>query len=175
MMATPRVSPEEQCVLNWYALYTSPRHEKKVAGQIEQRGISCFLPRYRSVRRWKDRQKELELPLFPGYVFVQTALQNKLRVLQIPGAVRLVTFGGKPAALADADIETLRNRLSNSGRVEPHPYLRTGRRVRVRSGPMRGLEGIIQRRKDRCRVVFSIDLIMRSVVVEVDEADLDAA
>lgn len=160
---------------NWYALYTSPRHEKSVAGQIERRGIACFLPLYRSVRRWKDRRKELEMVLFPGYVFVRVAPQKTLQVLQCSGAVRLVTFNGEPVALPEADIESLRNRLSSSSSIEPHPYLRVGRRVRVRSGPMQGLEGIIQRKKDRCRVIFTIELIMRSVAVEVDEADVELA
>lgn len=159
--------------VNWYALYTCSRQEKLVAEKIEQRRISCFLPLYRSVRRWKDRPKELELALFPGYVFVHIALQDKLQVLQVPGAVRLVTFNGQPAALPELEIECLRNQQSNSGTIEPHPYLRVGRRVRVRGGPMQGLEGIIRRVKDKCRVVFSIDLIMRSIAVEMDEADLE--
>jgi transcription elongation factor/antiterminator RfaH len=160
---------------SWYVLYTCPRHEKRVAAQIERRSFSCFLPLYRSVRRWNDRRKELELALFPGYVFVRMSLENKLRVLELPGVVRLVSFNGQPAAISASEIETLQNRLSGDFKVEPHPYLRTGRRVRVRSGVMQGLEGIIVRRKDRCRVVFSIDLIQRSVAVEVDEADLEAA
>jgi transcription antitermination factor NusG len=142
---------------------------------MERRSISCFLPLYRSVRRWADRRKQLDLVLFPGYIFVQIALQNRLQVLQLPGAVRLVTFNGRPAALPDGEIEALRYRLSGSAKIEPHPYLRAGRRVRVRRGPMVGLEGIVVRRKDCCRVVFSIDLIMRSVAVEVDDDDLVAA
>jgi transcription antitermination factor NusG len=158
---------------NWYALYTCPRHEKRVAEQIEQRQISCFLPLYRSIRRWKDRRKELELALFPGYVFVRIELQDKLQVLKVPGAVRLVTFNGQPAALPEQEIECLRNRQFGSGTIEPHPYLCAGRRVRVRSGPLQGLEGIIRRSKDKCRVVLSLDLIMRSVAVEVDEADVE--
>lgn len=160
---------------NWYALYTCPRHEKYVAEQIERRRFSCFLPLYRSVRRWKDRRKELQLALFPGYVFVRMALENRLRVLELPGVVRLVSFNGQPAVVPAEEIEVLRDRLSGVSGVEPHPYLRTGRRVRVRNGSMAGLEGIVVRRKERCRVVFSIDLIMRSVAVEVDEADLEAA
>lgn len=159
---------------NWYALYTCPRHEKRVAEQIERRNISCFLPLYRSIRRWKDRRKELELVLFPGYVFVQMALENKLRVLELSGAVRLVAFNGRPAAVPANEIETLQNRLAGA-KVEPHPYLQTGRRVRVRSGSMEGLEGIVVRRKDRYRIVFSIELIQRSVAVEVDQADLEPA
>jgi transcription antitermination factor NusG len=159
--------------LNWYALYTCPRHEKCVAQQVEQRSIACFLPMYRSVRRWKDRRKELELALFPGYVFVRLALQDRLRVLQLPGAVHLVSFNGQPAVLPEAEIEGLRQRLARGGSLEPHPYLRVGRRVRVCGGPMLGLEGIIVRRKDRCRVVFSLDLLMRSAAVEVDECDVE--
>jgi transcription antitermination factor NusG len=159
----------------WYVLYTFPRHEKRVAEQIETRRFTSFLPVYRSVRRWKDRRKELELALFPGYVFVRMQLENRLQVLQLPGVVRLVCFNGQPAAIAAEEIEALRSKLSGGLRIEPHPYLRTGRRVRVRSGPMQGLEGIVVRRKDRCRIVFSIDLIKRSVAVELDEADLEAA
>lgn len=172
-IAIPSAEGGERTKGNWYALYTCPRHEKRVAEQIEQRRISCFLPMYRSVRRWKDRRKELELALFPGYVFVRIALQDKLQVLKVPGAVRLVTFNGQPAALPEQEIECLRKRQSNSSIIEPHPYLRVGRRVRVRRGPMQGLEGIIRRTKENCRVVFSLDLIMRSVSVEVDEADLE--
>jgi transcription antitermination factor NusG len=146
-----------------------------VAQQIEERSIACFLPLYRSVRRWKDRRKELELALFPGYVFVRIALHDRLRVLQLPSAVRLVSFNGQPAVLPEAEIEGLRQRLARGGSLEPHPYLCVGRRVRVCGGPMQGLEGIIVRKKDRCRVVFSLDLIMRSVSVEVDENDLEPA
>jgi len=170
----PAVAPKAPGSEQWYALYTCPRHEKRVAEQIERRSFSCFLPLYRSVRRWKDRRKELDLALFPGYVFVRMALANRLRVLQLPGVVRLVSFHGQPAALPTEEIEALQNRLSRGPKIEPHPYLRAGRRVQVRSGPMQGLEGIIVRTKDRCRVVLSIDLIMRSVAVEVDEADLEA-
>src|ERR1035438_3034946 len=121
---------------NWYALYTCPRHEKRVAEQIELRDISCFLPLYRSVRRWKDRRKELELALFPGYVFVHMALTSKLQVLQLPGVVHLVSFNGQPAALPGEEIEALKARWSSELKVEPHPYLRAGRRVRVHSGAM---------------------------------------
>jgi transcription antitermination factor NusG len=172
MSTVPMSLSEDALPLNWYALYTCPRHEKCVAQQIEQRSISCFLPLYRSVRRWKDRRKELELALFPGYVFVRLALKDRLRVLQLPSVVHLVSFNGQPAVLPEAEIDQLRERLARGG-VEPHPYLRVGRRVRVCGGPMQGLEGIIVRRKERCRVVFSLDLIMRSVAVEVDEGDVE--
>jgi transcription antitermination factor NusG len=168
--ATIPIEPEGA---NWYALYTAPRHEKSVADQMNRRGILCFLPLYRSMRRWKDRRKELAMVLFPGYVFVRVAVQDRFQVLQLPGAVRLVTFNGRPVALPEQEIELLRSRLSGTHVMEPHPYLRVGRRVRVRSGPLQGLEGIIVRMKDSCRLVFSIDLIMRSVAVEVDEEEVE--
>jgi len=177
-MATATVNPAlarpaAALSASWYALYTAPRHEKRLAQHMERRGIACFVPLYRSVRRWKDRRKELDLVLFPGYVFDQISLQHRLRILQIPGAVRLVSFSGQPTALPEEEIENLRHRLSGFHGVEPHPYLRVGRRVRVRSGPFQGLEGIIRRKKDRCRIIFSLDLIMRSVAVEIDEADVE--
>lgn len=159
---------------NWYAIYTYARHEKRVAEQMQRRKVACFLPLYRSVRRWKDRRKELDLALFPSYVFVYMSLANKTRALEVPGVVDFVSFNGRPAALPAEEIEGLRNRLSADARVEPHPYLRAGRRVRVRSGPFQGFEGVVVRRKDRCRLVFSIDLIQRSLAIELDEADLEA-
>jgi transcription antitermination factor NusG len=168
----PTTPPADQRAANWYALYTCPRHEKRVAEQIEQRRISCFLPLYRSVRRWKDRRKEIELALFPGYVFVRVALQDRLQVLTLPGAVRLVTFNGQPAVLPEAEIELLRRGLAARARMVPHPYLRIGCRVRLRSGPMAGLEGILRRRKEGLRLVVSIEMLMRAVAVEVDEADV---
>ena len=171
----PLMQMPEPVSQNWYALYTCPRHEKRVAELIQHRSFGCFVPLYRSVRRWKDRRKELELVLFPGYVFVQMPLEKKAQVLQLPGAVRLVSFNGQPATLSPNEIETLQRRLSSAEGAQPHPYLCRGRRVRVCRGAMKGLEGIIVRRKERCRVVFSIDLIMRSVAVEVDEADLEPA
>src|SRR6202051_4531409 len=91
----------------WYAVYTWARHEKRVAEQLEQRQLRNFLPLYRAMHRWKDRRKEVELALFPSYVFVQLSLQHRLRVLEIPSVVHLVSFQGKPAALADDDIEKL--------------------------------------------------------------------
>ena len=157
----------------WYAACTSPRHEKRVAQQMEGYRIQHFLPLYQSVRRWKDRRKEIELPLFPGYIFVHVALRDRLQVLRLPGVLQFVAFGGKPALLPAAEIESLRDGLTRGLRAEPHPYLKLGRRVRVHSGPMSGVEGILVRRKEKFRVVLSIDLIQRSVAVEVDESEIE--
>jgi transcription antitermination factor NusG len=159
--------------VSWYALYTCPRHEKRVVQQIEQHRISCFLPLYRSVRRWKDRRKELELALFPGYVFVRIALPDRLRVLQLASVVRFVSFNGHPLPLPQDEMDALMTGLRSGVRAEPHPYLTVGRRVRVKHGPLAGSQGILVRRKDKFRVVLSLELIMRSVAVEVDETDVE--
>jgi transcription antitermination factor NusG len=157
----------------WYAAYTSARHEKRVTEYLGGRSVECYLPLYKSVRRWQDRRKEVELPLFPGYVFVKIAYRSRLQVLTAPGVARIVSFDGKPAAIRESEIEALRQGLSRTSGFEPHPYLKVGRRVRVRSGPLSGMEGILTRRKDGFRLVLSIELIMRSVAAEVEEADVE--
>lgn len=157
----------------WYAAYTSANHEKQVAQQLGTREVECFLPLYASNRQWKDRRVELELPLFPGYVFVRIFLRERLRVLQVPGVAQLVGFGGLPAALPAEEIEALRASLAHGMRAEPHPFLVTGRRVRVKAGPLTGLEGILTRRKNRARFVLSVEPIQQSVAVVVHVADLE--
>ena len=158
---------------DWYALYTCARHEKQVAAQLQQRDIEYFLPLYSSVRRWKDRRVNLQLPLFPGYLFVHTSLHRRIDVLSLPGAVRFVAFNGRPAALPESDLLRLRAGLDQGLLAQPHPYLKVGRRVRVRSGPLAGTEGILLRKKDQFRLIVSIELIMRSVAVEIDAADVE--
>lgn len=173
-VATPPLAelPPEYVQQKWYAVYTCARHEKRVADQLEHKSIETFLPLYETVRRWKDRRKHLELPLFPGYVFVRLALKDRLQVLEIPSVVRLVGFNGRPSSLPDLEMEALRNSLSRRLPLEPHPYLNTGVRVLVRSGPLQGLEGVLIRRRKRLRFVVSLHLIARSVTAEIDEADL---
>ena len=165
--------PAEFCQPRWYAAYTSANHEKRVAGQLDARAIEHFLPSYSSVRRWKDRRVTLQLPLFPGYVFVRMELRNRLQVLQIPGVARLVGFGGMPTPLPQEEIDALRAGLAGGVRAEPHPYLNVGRRVRLKKGPLAGLEGILLRWKGNWRVVLSLDLIQRSVAVDVDASALE--
>jgi len=165
-------SPERQTAL-WYAVYTCSRHEKVVAKQLEDRQIETFLPLYRTWRRWRDRRKQVELALFPSYVFVRIPAQARLRVLQVPGVASLVSFNGQPAPLPQQEIEALRDGLEHQVFAEPHPYLKVGRKVRVARGPMAGAEGILSRKKDKHRVVISIDVLMRSIAVEVDGADLE--
>lgn len=159
----------------WYAAYTSANHEKHVAEHFARRSLEHFLPLYQSVRRWKDRRVQLQRPLFPGYVFVRIALRDRLQVLQVPGVANLVGFSGTPTALPQKEIDALRTSLLNGVRAEPHPYLKVGRRVRVRSGPLTGMEGLLVKRRNKARFVLSLDLIQRAMAVEVEEVDLEPA
>src|SRR6202140_1002340 len=157
---------------HWYAAYTCANHEKGVAQQLERRSVECFLPLYESVRRWKDRRVRLQMPLFPGYVFVRLALRDRLRVLQVPGVARLVGFDGHPVALPEQELTRIREFLERGLRAEPHPFLTVGRRVRINCGPFAGLEGVLKRKKSGMRVVVSLELIQRSVAVDVEAADV---
>jgi transcription antitermination factor NusG len=159
----------------WYAVYTQAHHEKKTAAEISRRGVESFLPLYRSTRRWSDRRIELEIPLFQGYVFVHLALSDRLKVLQVPGVVRLVGFGGLPVPLPQDQVDTLRSGLRACQHAAPHPYLTTGRRVRFTSGPLAGMHGILLRRKGKSRVVIALELIQRAMVVDADAADVELA
>jgi transcription antitermination factor NusG len=160
------------CEKHWYAVYTCANHEKQVAGEAAARGVEHFLPLYSSVRRWKDRRLTLELPLFPGYLFVRLELCDRLRVLQIPSVVRLVGFNGEAVAVPDEEIAILRSGLSKGSGVEPHPFLTVGRRVQVIRGPFAGLQGILLRRRGSFRIVISVEFIQRSLAISVDAADV---
>jgi transcription antitermination factor NusG len=157
----------------WYAAYTRAQHEKHIAQRLELGRVESYLPLYEKQSRWKDRRVRLQLPLFPGYVFVRIALKERLAVLRIPGVVRLVSFNNLPAPLPEGQIEALRRVLGNGLRAEPCPFLNSGRRVRVRFGPLAGFEGILVRRKANYRFVVSVDLIMRSMMVDIDGTDLE--
>lgn len=158
---------------SWYAAYTCANHEKRVAEQLSVRLVEHFLPLYPSVRRWKDRQVHLQLPLFPGYLFVRIALSDRFQVLEIPRVARLVGFSGTPAALPEAEIEALKAGLEGGIHVVPHPYLKVGRRVRVIAGPLEGLEGVLIRKKSELRFVISLDLIQRSVQLDIDALSVE--
>lgn len=159
--------------LHWYAAYTCANHEKRVVAEFQARSIEHFLPLYRSLRCWKDRRVNLELPLFPGYVFVRLALRDRLGVLQTPSVVRLVGFNGFPTALPDKEVEILRSGLCQGLRAEPHSFLVVGRRVRVTSGPFAGLEGVLKKKRGNLRVVVSFDMIYRSIAVEIDQENIE--
>jgi transcription antitermination factor NusG len=159
---------------SWFALYTTARHEKRVEEHLANRKIECYLPLYRSHRRWSDGSKvTLELPLFPGYVFIHIRRNERGSVLAVPGAVSVVGgTGGEPAPLPDATIDTLRTGLRMC-EAQPHPLVTVGQKVRIRGGALAGLEGIVVRNKNSFRVVMTLEHIMQSYAIEVDLEDLE--
>lgn len=156
----------------WYAAYTSARHEKRVAEHLRQREVECFLPLYETIHRWNNGRHRVQLPLFPGYVFVRICLRDKLRVLQAPGLAQLVSFNGAPAPLPETEIDTLRNALSAGVFAQPYRYLTVGSRVEICRGPLQGLRGILLRHQGQFRVVLSVEMILRSIIVEIDAGDV---
>lgn len=153
--------------LNWYAAYTLPRHEKAVAEQLTQLGISSYLPLWTEVRLWNRRRVPVQLPLFPGYVFVRMQLNDKGRVLARPGVVRFVGFGTTLSVLPDDEMEHLKLALCNSN-AKPYPHLTVGKRVKIRSGPFEGLQGSILKRKGKTQLVVTLDMIQSSMLLEVE-------
>lgn len=156
----------------WYAASTASRHEKRIAEQLQQRNIEYFLPLYESTHRWSNGNHRVQLPLFPGYIFLHIALAERLRALEIPGVVRLVGFSGVPFPLEESEIDGMRAGLQAGLRAQPHPYLTRGARVEIIRGPLQGMTGILLRHRGSLRVVISVDLIMRSMLVEVDLGDV---
>ncbi len=157
----------------WYAVYTYPRHEKKVLEQLVLREIESFLPCYRALHQWRNGCKvEVQLPLFPGYLFVRIRLHDQLRVLQVPKLVNLIGFGGSPVAVPTKDIEGLRAILSVL-KAEPHPFLKAGDRVRIKSGCLAGIEGILLRKTTGFRFILNVDLIMQAASLEVGAEDIE--
>lgn len=165
----PQQLPEQ----NWYVAYTCSRHEKALAEQCEQHGITAFLPLYAVQRHWKQRRAEVLLPLFPSYVFVRMALAERFRVLALPGMVSLVSFNGRPAVVPDTQIEALRKAVT-LGRAEPCAYLQSGKQVRITAGPLAGLEGIVWQVKNNVRVIVSFDWMNRSVLISLDATEVEA-
>ncbi len=152
----------------WYAAYTYARHEKRVAEHLQRLGVESCLALYTATRQWSQRRAQVEMPLFPGYVFVRIPLAERVRVLSAPGVAYLVGTRGEPTPLADDEIGPLRDCLSRKLQVEPIAYLDTGSRVRVVAGPLSGLEGVIVRRDGDTRFVVSIDLIRRAIAINVE-------
>src|SRR6516162_2099362 len=158
----------------WYAIQTRSRHEKCVAEQLRAKSLESFLPVQRCRHKWKNGVlAEVELPLFPGYLFARTTVRDRVRLLQVPGVVGLAAATARPAAVPDDDIDMLRKVTSNL-RVQAYPYLKVGDRVRVTRGPLVGVEGIVSRHKQELRLVLSVDIIMRSVAVEISAFDIEA-
>jgi transcription antitermination factor NusG len=152
----------------WFALRVRSRHESTAATILGGKGYELFLPRYKSRRAWSDRIKEIQLPLFPGYVFCRFDPQHRLPVLTTPGIVSVVGIGKMPVPIDDAEIAAIQATVQSGLPSRPWPFLQVGQKVRVESGPLSGLEGILLDLKRQHRLVMSVTLLQRSVAVEVD-------
>lgn len=164
--ANPAIQP-------WWALYTKHQHERQVADTLEAKGFEVFLPLYESLRRWKDRRKLLSLPLFPGYVFVRGTGDRRLGIVSTPGVHMILTRGDAAAVIPDEEIEAIRRTLDAKFAVEPHPYLKSGDRVRVKRGALEGIEGVLVRKKNLFRLVLSVEMLAQSVCMEIDATDIE--
>ena len=158
---------------DWWALYTRHQHEKTVAEMLSAKGFEVFLPLYESLRRWKDRSKMLTLPLFPCYVFVRGGLDRRLQVVTTPGIHMILCRGERVAMIPQAEIDAIQRAVEGSFRMEPHPFLKCGERVRVTRGSLLGVEGILIRKKNLYRLVLSVDMMAQSVAVEIDAMDVE--
>ena len=152
----------------WYALQVWTRKESSVAAELRVKGIECFLPLYTSMRQWSDRVKQLDLPLFPGYLFCRFDLQDRRPLVTTSGVLQILGVGRSPAPLDDIEIHALQLATAPEFRRQPWPYLTAGTRVKVIHGNLSGLEGILINFKGNHRVVLSVTLLQRSVALEVD-------
>ncbi len=161
---------------NWYALHTRSRHEYKVYDGLRLKGIEAFLPAVEKLRKWKDRKKMVEFPLFPGYIFVHIAKdpQSMLSVLKVSGVVRLIcAVPGEPAAIPDEQISTLQRLVQNKGELDPYPYLNEGQRVRITKGPLSGVEGLLVEKLDKHLLILSVDVLRQGVALTINAADVE--
>src|SRR5262245_499821 len=158
---------------HWHALYVRHQHEKSIALTLTKSGFDAFVPVYTAVRNWRDRTARVSLPLFPSYVFLHGGLNAKSKILSIPGVCSIVMSGKRAAAIPAPEIEAIRKAAHSSLQVEPHPFLREGDRIRIRSGQLAGVQGILLRRKSSLRLILSADLLERSIAVEVDARDVE--
>ncbi|HKY71402.1 MAG TPA: UpxY family transcription antiterminator [Nitrospira sp.] len=159
-------------VLHWYALRTRSRHEKMVRDQLLHQGIEPLLPTVKRLSQWKDRKKEIEVPLFSGYCFVRFNAEQKLPVLKTIGVVDIVGGGQRPEPIPDEEISAIQTLMTSVLPYDPHPYLQEGMRVEVVRGPLQGVQGILLRKEKRHRLILGVRLIQQAAAVEIDTADV---
>jgi len=156
----------------WFAVWTRSRHEQVVKTQLDEKRVTAFLPTISRWSRWKDRKKKIDVPLFPGYVFARFDPVERLGVLKCSGVVSIVSFNGEPAPVPDHEIEDIRTLVESTLPYDPCPTIKTGSRVEVVHGPLKGVVGRLTRKGTQSRLVLSVDLIGQAVSVQVDAADV---
>ena len=159
---------------HWYALWTRSRHEQVVRQQLERKGLEAFLPTITRWSRWKDRKKQIDWPLFPGYCFARFDPAARLAVLKSTGVVSIVSFDGEIVPIPEHEIDAIRRLVESDLQFDPCPLIREGMMVEVTHGPLKGVIGRLVRKGAHARLVLSVDLIGQAVSVEVDAADVRA-
>lgn len=154
----------------WYALQVRTTHEKRVAQLLDQKGYERFLPLYRVRRRWSDRIKEVDQPLFPGYLFCRFASDARVGILKTDGVARVVGVGGVPMPIDEHEILAIQQATGSGLDVRPHAYFTTGQRVRIASGPFEGIEGLVIDVRKNYRLLLAVNVLQRAVSVEIDSA-----
>jgi transcription antitermination factor NusG len=165
--AQAEVAVYPEAIESWYAIYTRHQHEKTIAGMLMSKGFEVFLPLYSAVHRWKDRSKTVSLPLFPCYVFLRGGMDRRFHVISTPGVCSFVGTRDCAAPIPQPEIDAVRRAVETRLQVEPYPFLKSGDWVRVTAGPLAGIEGVLVRRQSHCRLVLSVELLQRSVAVEI--------
>lgn len=162
---------------SWFAVQTRARHEKRIGDELQQKGITAFVPTVREAHRWSDRTKVVESPVFSCYVFVKLAAEpsSRLEVLKTVGVFRFVSVNGIPAAIPDSEIQSLQTVLANRLPISTCGFLKIGQRVRIRGGALDGVEGTLRGNKSEYKLVISVDLIQQSVLVTLDGYNVEAA
>jgi transcription antitermination factor NusG len=159
---------QNQLDAEWYAAYVKHHHERKAADLLERKGIEVFLPQQKVVHRWKDRDKALSLPLFPGYLFLQCGLQDKAKIISTPGVFFLVENGGRACPVPRQEIDSIRRIVKDGLQVQAHAFINAGDRVRICGGPLAGVTGILTRIKNQYRVVLTVELLQKALSIEVE-------
>lgn len=157
-------------VFPWFALQVRTRHEIGISDYLRAKGYEQFLPLYKCRKRWSDRIKEVQAPLFPGYLFCRFDPQARLPILKTPGVVQVVGNGRAPIPVCDSEISALQTLIASGLPNQPWPFLHAGDKVQIQGGPLRGLEGVLVAFKGNCHLVLSVTLLQRSVAVEIDSA-----
>ena len=168
------IDPRDPGPTAWYAIWTRSRHEQMVREQLERKGMDAFLPTITRWSRWKDRKKQIDWPLFPGYCFARLNSADRLPVLKCSGVVSIVSFDGEIAPIPDHEIESIRQLIETDLQFDPCPLIREGMLVEVTHGPLRGVVGRLVRKGSHARLVLAVELIGQGVSVEVDAADVRA-
>jgi transcription antitermination factor NusG len=170
-MSAAFISPLDTTVTpmpSWYAIYTRHQHEKSVAQNLTRKGFETFLPLYSAPHRWKDRTKVVSLPLFPCYVFLNGDSSRRLDILSTPGIFDIISFANQPAAIPRKEIEDLRRIVESGIPIDPHPFIPSGEKVRIKAGPFSGVQGTLVRKKNLCRLVLSVEILGKAAVVEIE-------